>query len=391
MEPLNALPLKLKESIEKIIQNEQFTSYHVEVKNISSKGANFMGYLHEININGKINKEDKEINIFAKSMVDGEEVMQIYSVKNVYNREMYTYNELMKIFEELQNDFDVPDEKKFNIVKSFDETNNENIILENLAKKGYKNYYRMDEMRLDFTVFAVKELAKLHGLSFALEKIQPEYFEKNIKPLEQPFYFNTDWDNYVMNMFEFSLKYLDEDVRMKYKNKLWTIVNKYPDYMKDKSSICTFVHGDYKMNNIMVRELNGVPTKVIAIDYQIMHYGSPVNDFLYLIFNGTDQEFRKNHLTHLKEVYHETMKEFLEYFQIEINEIFPRVLFEKLLNEKMDFGLAIQFFYIPFLFAAEDDVPDVTGDLGAVSFKVDDRYGTRLKGVIEDFIQWGYL
>lgn len=249
---MNILPLKLKESIEKIIKKDNLTSYDLEVKNLSSNGSNFLGSLYEIDIIGKINNVDKQINIFAKSMLQVE--MQIYSIKNVYNREMYTYTELMKIYDELQNEVNVPDSKRFGIVKSFDEMNNENIMLENLVKKGYKTYYRMDVMKLDFTVLAVKELAKFHGLSIALEKRKPEYFEKNIKTLEQPLYFNTYWENYVKNMFEFSIKYLDDDVRTKYKNKLLDVVNKYPDYMKDRSSLCMFVHGDYKLNNIMVKE-----------------------------------------------------------------------------------------------------------------------------------------
>lgn len=77
---------------------------------------------------------------------------------------------------------------------------------------------------------------------------------------------------------------------------------------------------------------------------------------------------------------------------MDLEKIFPEAEFEKVFKEKLDFGLMINMFYVPFLFAIEDDAPDVTNQsLSTLSFKVDTRFTERLRGVVDDFINWGYL
>ena len=94
----------------------------------------------------------------------------------------------------------------------------------------------------------------------------------------------------------------------------------------------------------------------------------------------------------LKDIYYEAMETFLEYFDMDIKKIFPREEFEDDYKKKLDFGLMINVFYVPFLFAAEDDAPDVaTEELSTLSFSVDNRFTDRFRGVVDDFIQWGYL
>lgn len=86
------------------------------------------------------------------------------------------------------------------------------------------------------------------------------------------------------------------------------------------------------------------------------------------------------------------METFLEYFDMDIKKILPREEFEKVFEDKLDFGLMINVFYVPFLFVAEDSAPDVANEeLSTLSFNVDKRFTDRFRGVVNDFIQWGYL
>lgn len=97
-------------------------------------------------------------------------------------------------------------------------------------------------------------------------------------------------------------------------------------------------------------------------------------------------------MTDLKDLYYEAMETHLEYFGLDIQNIFPRVEFENVYKKKLDFGLMINVFYVPFLFAAEDDAPDVANEtLSTLSFNVDSRFIERFRGVVDDFINWGYL
>ncbi|KAI5637502.1 ecdysteroid kinase domain-containing protein [Phthorimaea operculella] len=97
---------------------------------------------------------------------------------------------------------------------------------------------------------------------------------------------------------------------------------------------CTICHGDYRINNILVKYTNGKCTKVVPVDYQLLHYGCPVHDLIYLIFLGSDQEFRRHHLIGLKNLYYDHLETFLGYFELNVKNIFPRVDFERRFKER---------------------------------------------------------
>ncbi|KAF9822506.1 hypothetical protein SFRURICE_012602 [Spodoptera frugiperda] len=390
-ESVDTLPQNLQNHMENIAKNEGFITYKITSKNLSTKGGSYMGILYEVNIKGKTKDEDKETNIFIKNIVTDEQ-MKIYSVTDVFAKEAFVYTELSKIFTELQKEANIPNEERFQMAKSYEECNSKSIILENLGKRGFKVYDRMETIPLDYAEMCVQQLGKLHGLSMVFQEKRPDYFNKHVATMKQPFIFEEDWYGFVENMYNYSVNCLDPDVKERVGQKIKEKVNNYPKYMNDTSGVCTFCHGDYKHNNIMVKEDDGKLKEVVTIDFQISHYGCPILDFLYLIFNGTDQEFRKKHLTDLKDLYYGTMEKFLSRFEMDISKIFPRMEFERVYKEKLDFGLMINVFYVPFLFAAADEAPDVAKEtLSTLSFNVDSRFTQRFRGVVDDFIQWGYL
>lgn len=136
----------------------------------------------------------------------------------------------------------------------------------------------------------------------------------------------------------------------------------------------------------------GEITEVVPVDYQIILYGSPIIDFLYFIFGATDREFRKNHMDHLKDLYHNTMKNYLSYFDMDVNEMYPRKTFDDNFNECFDFGLLTLLFLGPFFFADENEVPDLSkDDLSKQSVSVDLKFRDRLQEVVEEMIENGRL
>ncbi|XP_028171953.1 uncharacterized protein LOC114361184 [Ostrinia furnacalis] len=108
--------------------------------------------------------------------------------------------------------------------------------------------------------------------------------------------------------------------------------------------------------------LNGEAYEVILLDYQHAFYGCSIIDFIYFIIAGTDQDFRRNHLEHLKDVYHNTMAKFLSYFGIDIEKHYPRKEFERLFKERLDYGLMLS-----------------------------DLIKKRVRGIVDDYVEWGYI
>ncbi|KAI5639011.1 ecdysteroid kinase domain-containing protein [Phthorimaea operculella] len=130
-------------------------------------------------------------------------------------------------------------------------------------------------------------------------------------------------------------------------------------------------------------------TEMVPVDYQFLYYGCPVNDLLYLLFTASDQEFRKNHLENLKNLYYNHLHNFLGYFNLDVADIYPRKDFERQYTERLELGLIYVLFYFPFIFTKEDEIPDLgKDDFQTLGFIMDDRYRERVQGVVDDFINW---
>lgn len=132
----------------------------------------------------------------------------------------------------------------------------------------------------------------------------------------------------------------------------------------------------------------------MVVDYQLIYYGCPLNDFFYFIFGATDQKFRQAHLENLKNLYYDTMRKFLEYFNINLENVYPKAQFERQYRERIDFGLAMALFSLPLILAPEGDVPDFSKtELTDVKISTDGDvvFKERILGVIDDFLKWGYL
>lgn len=133
---------------------------------------------------------------------------------------------------------------------------------------------------------------------------------------------------------------------------------------------------------------DGETEKVVLVDYQLLNYGCPVNDFMYFIYTCTDREFRSQHLEHIKHVYHSTLSRFLKYFDIDAEDVYPRKEFERVLADRKDFGMILALYYYAIIFVPESDVPDVgDGDFFAIDFNLDPRGWERFLEVVDEF--WG--
>ncbi|XP_063382222.1 uncharacterized protein LOC134668711 [Cydia fagiglandana] len=385
------LPEKIEEAIKKIIKKEGYTNYKLKTKAISTGGGNYFGSLYEVDVVGVTKDGEKVTNIFVKGIIPADRLTAV-SVTGMFNMELFFYNDLAVVLNDIQNEADVPIKERYNIAKSFQESIPEAIILVNLAKKKYKTLSRFDVLPINFAELCVKQLGKLHALSFALENKRPDYFDQNIKTIPCPYNFNEDFKGLLKNSSKALSACLDGDAQKRFNAflpKLWV---KSQEYYLDQKYKRTLIHNDYRANNILLKEIDGEIVDIIPVDYQLMHYGCPLLDFFFLIFLGTDQQFRKDHLEDLKDIYFDSLTKMLQYFDIDVKSVFPRDDFENLYNETLGYGLQCFIQLMPFIFATENELPDLDKDYqGEVSIKTDPRMNERARGIVDDFIRWGVL
>lgn len=255
---------KLDHLINKIIEKEGFIQYKIDKRCISTNGGNYLGELSEIDVQGKTKDGDKVLNIFVKKMNTGDE-MKIISIPNAYMTELFFYKELSKIFHELQEEARVPLNKKYRTVKSYDESEKNLILMDNLSRKGFITPDRMDVVSLQFAEKAIQELAKFHAFSFILKEKRPEYFEKRIRTMKPPFKPGKDWDGFVQNILKTTKKFVDENLKERVEKYCVNIAKRYLSYYEDKKTQRCLVHGDYRPNNVLTKVTVSISTFYVVI------------------------------------------------------------------------------------------------------------------------------
>ncbi|KAF9412130.1 hypothetical protein HW555_009260 [Spodoptera exigua] len=388
----NKISNKVDQCIKNIANNNGFVKYNIERKAFSTNGGNYLGLLYEVDVNGYTKEGKKELNIFVKSILTGHSDLEIISVHDVYKTEMFAYKVLLKLIDELQEDANVPIKERYKMVKIYEESDAEVILMENVAKKGFRTGHRMDVPSLQFTEMAIKELAKLHSFAFVLKVKRPDFFEKQVKTRKPPYNAGEQWLGLTQNMIKLVMDNIDDGYHEKVAKFCENISERFKSYYEVESIRRCLCHGDYRPNNILTKIVDGEISELITVDYQMMHYGCPIIDFLYFIMVCTDRPFRKHYLLHLKNVYHTTMTRFLKYFDLDVNNFYSRDDFEEDYKSKLDYGLVFSLIFLPFMFASEDDVPDLTkDDMANLKINVDKRYKSRIQGIIEDYIEWGII
>ncbi|KAJ2951414.1 hypothetical protein O0L34_g13558 [Tuta absoluta] len=388
------IPQNLQKSLENIIKKKGTLSYEIEIEEIGSKGISFLSKTYTVKVKGRTGHGDKDTHIFVKCAIPIEMVKDVCNVPHAYAAEAFLYNELSPVYEELQNEAGVAPSDRFTIIKSYGECNSEVTILENVAVKGYKTCHRTYTMDLKVAEMALKELAKFHALSFVLKANRPEYYKKNIKGFKHAFVFNKEFERIVSNIAKICAKHVKDGTREKLEQFLKNYGSKWRNYQLDqKSTVCCLCHGDFRLNNILIKYNGDEPEDLYVIDYQLMSFGSPINDFLFFIFTGTDQQFRRQHLDQLRHFYYQSFSEFLKKFNLDAEEIYPKKEFENDYRERLDYGLVVALHFLPYILADEDAVPDLGADPIAEmdNIEVLPQFPLRMQGIVDDYIAWGYL
>jgi hypothetical protein len=82
------------------------------------------------------------------------------------------------------------------------------------------------------------------------------------------------------------------------------------------SSIDTLCHGDFWSNNIMFKyDEEGKVNGTILVDFQLINYGHPAYDLMYLLYLSTDTQFRDMHMGQCLHHYWDTLTPYITQFQ----------------------------------------------------------------------------
>ncbi|CAG5019927.1 unnamed protein product [Parnassius apollo] len=383
---------QLRDLIKKILAEKKCDGSEVKVVKFDSGGANYTSALFRVTVS--LPKDD-DLHLFAKVAAFGESMREKINADWMYSTEQFVYTKLANIYEDLQLRHGVENEHRYVFPKFFglsSEHGNETVVTEDLAAAGYVCYDRFRPMDWEYAAVSMETLAKFHALSFAYEKEHPEEFQKIAKDMQYKIGSeeNKSLESFWVQLVEGSLAVIREENKDRVRKIVYD-ENVMKNYNKPIDKI-VLAHGDYRLSNLLFKKQDG-RLQVVPVDYQLVHSGCPLNDVLYFITVGSDQQFRAKHFHQLIDYYYEQLAMALERFSLDIVDVYPREVFNKELKEKLPHMLLLGVMILPAVTVEADAAPKMGNeiDVSTFIFKTNKLYAERFNGIIDDCIEWGVI
>lgn len=177
-----------------IATQEGFQDYIFSCSPGASEGDGLLGIINRITIKELRHKKSRdELALILKTPPSNEPEDEIFFTELIFEREIFAYTEFLPAIVEFQNQKGISLNKGFfsfpKMYGTILDTNKHfyGILLEDLQAKSFKlfNSAETRSTDIDHAIIVVKELAKLHGISFALNDQNPEIFNR-FKKVEEP-------------------------------------------------------------------------------------------------------------------------------------------------------------------------------------------------------------
>ncbi|KOB72279.1 Ecdysteroid 22-kinase [Operophtera brumata] len=361
-----------------VLRKRNFRVNNVEVKPLSSGGANYTSALFAATARADTGAD---LSIFAKVALVGEKMRQVMDADTMFATEGIVYTELVVYYDIIQTQhkikiFDFPEMFACDLTRG-----SETLLLEDLTKLGFSAPSRHNSAEWRFAAAAISKLAAFHALSFAFEKHKPEEFQRMADRFK---YKEIERDEETMK--EMWVKIIGNAVQVvkdEYKGRIAKhLAETKQEFPKFKRPInkTVLVHGDYRTSNLLFKE-------------KTVYTGSPAADVLYFIFLGTNQEFRKNHYRPLLDHYYQELAAAVVKMGVDINEEYPREMFDSEIKETLPNALRLSSFILPIVTVDEAAAPSMGGEADATQFAIapNQLFAERFSGLVDDCVEWGVL
>lgn len=254
----------MKKSLDHVAANEGFKNYTINLDHGSGIGDGFVGVVVRATIQ-EIDS-DKKLRVIVKIPPENEARREQFKSMQMFEREIYAYNTILPKFVEFQLENGVGlQDGFFNFPKIYfaehdKELDDAIIIMEDLKVEGYQMFSKFKPIDFEHARLVMSYLAKLHALSFAFKKANPEIYKIFEKELETDFFAMQFEDERFVGMVQMmmgkALGTLDPDDKrnqMKMANFMGNLTSfigslKNNDKMEPYSVL---IHGDCWTNNFM--------------------------------------------------------------------------------------------------------------------------------------------
>ncbi|XP_037047159.1 uncharacterized protein LOC119081961 isoform X1 [Bradysia coprophila] len=284
-----------------------------DVRMANEKGENYASVLYRVKVIAE-NKENvaEELSYILKvnhTLEDGptKEVMEIF---NVFTKEVEMYKSVVPSIEQLlhkSGDFTQISPKCIKTSTSAPEQ----IVLEDLSKKGFKMASRHEGLNWDHVKLVIERLSKFHAASAVLQANNGPYrdillqgmYNEKLKPMVEVFF------NSNLTMLKEGIQQLPNGTRYikrmdNYENECFEKSIEVTKCNPDGFNVLN--HGDLWTNNLMFKYGdNDNVEDMLFIDLQMPVWGSPAIDLHYFIVSSTEKKLKTAEFDAIIQHYHE--------------------------------------------------------------------------------------
>lgn len=291
---------------------------------------------------------------------------------------------------------------------------NRQLVLENLALEGFRSVADCEMGIFDKAHLeqALQALARLHCASLMLEtktgrtlpELCPGALDENCWILKD--------NNPRVEELENAIQVLCELVKVVEKDnpELPDILRKLPEFVlqiydlvKPSSKYRNVVsHGDLWGSNLLFKYSEAsIPEDCLIVDFQFARYAPPAYDLNMLITLTTTADYRKEHYSHLIDLYYATVEQIFIDQCLSPEEIFPEQPFRESCHRYKVSGIIDNFLMnhvtllprncVDRVFSSPEEYNNFSGEdkirmcLGVLD--TDMKYRSRITGIIKDLIE----
>ncbi|XP_075161960.1 uncharacterized protein LOC142234671 [Haematobia irritans] len=370
-------------------------TYDLWVKPISGIGENSYGLIMQVCVRECVNATEtnnycdhhREIITILKISPKNPSFRAHSRIADLYKREVFMYETIFKEFRQLSKDLRNDDVQQngnsgkcqFDNVPELLHTclddNDEFIILEDLSQWGYEQNLRTNMPTFELAAATFRSIAKFHAMSFILQAKKPKIFQNLLQPMSD----NLFTDNVDPITIEFGKKHIRKTRLMlqqdSYSNPSVAKQIESLQILEDNfkrmclqcvngteiSPYAVICHGDFWNNNMMYTKKPSEQETIDAklIDFQLSRYASPILDLVHYLYTSTDRELRSKHFPELLDIYYNTLTAHIQYYGLNIEDVYPKGIFLQQIKEFGIFGFCMAAFSIPFFISDSTELPDL--------------------------------
>lgn len=267
-----SLPQYVLDLLKNIADGENFTNYTFKYRDGSNRCDGFLGVLTSVIIHGTrtVNgvPADDKLHLLCKLPPANELRRKIFQSALVFSREANTYNKVLPLFRQFQQDKGLGDDESFlAFPKCYAAVADKDkqefvVIMEDVRAKGFAMWKRKKVLPADHSYRIVEQLGKFHGISFALKDQRPSVCNelKAYQSNFQAFYKSDQFAKLIEMSYDRAIVALEKAEHKDIMEVVKANVRQLADdcLSADSTEFAVIGHGDCHNNNILYRHCNEV-------------------------------------------------------------------------------------------------------------------------------------